>query len=75
MGKSDKNGPTVSELSEINRWRPVIKLGRLALWNALTKKVVDLKSPTIGLIEKFDPDMFQEMIKSPRPVAMGDATA
>jgi hypothetical protein len=73
MSKHDRNGPSVSELSEINRFTPIVKLGRVALWNCFTRKVVDLKAPTIGLIQKYQPEMFQEMLTSPRPVAMGDA--
>jgi hypothetical protein len=68
MAKHDKNDPTVNELRERFRYESIIKLGRLALWNCLTKKVVDLKAPTIGLIEKYSPEMFQKTINSPLPV-------
>ena len=73
MSRHDKNGPTVSEMSEQFRFLPIVKLGRLALWNCLTKKVVDLRAPTVGLIQKYSPEMFQSMLESQRPTAMGDA--
>ena len=73
MSKHDKNGPTVEELREGFRWSGMVKLGRLALWNCLTKKVVDLRAPTVGLIKTFDPDMFEELVNSPRPVFIRDA--
>jgi hypothetical protein len=82
--KSDgPNGPSVSELRAMRLFArmtgsvsccPVkVTLGTVAMWNALTKKVVDLKSPTLGLMQKFAPDTFKELVESPRPVAMGDA--
>jgi hypothetical protein len=72
--KHDKNGPTVSELSEQFRFARFERLGKIALWNCFTKKVVDLKGPTVGLIQKYDPEMFEKLLNSPRPAAMGDAT-
>lgn len=66
------NGPTVNELRAQRRFARFEKLGKIAMWNALTKKVVDLKSPTLGLMQKFAPDTFQDLISSPRPVSMGD---
>ena len=68
MARHDKNGPSVSDLREQNRWSGIIKLGRLALWNALNKKVVDLKAPTLGLIQTYEPELFTKTVNSPLPV-------
>ena len=62
-----KNGFSVSQMRDQFARTPIVKLSRLALWNCLTKKVVDLKAPTVGIIEKFQPDMFKEMVNSPLP--------
>lgn len=62
-----KNGPSVSMMRSQFVRTPIIRLGRLALWNHLNKKVVDLKAPTVGLIEKYDPAMFEDVVNSPMP--------
>lgn len=66
-----KNGPTVDELGEGFRHTAIVKLGRLALFNLLSKRVVRLNTSEIGLIAKFDPDMFKSMVDSPRPTCLG----
>lgn len=69
-----KNGFSVSQMRDQFARTPIVKLSRLALWNCLTKKVVDLKAPTVGIIEKFQPDMFKEMVNSPLPKFLGKET-
>lgn len=64
---TQKNGPSVSQMRSQFARTPIIRLGRLALWNHLNKKVVDLKAPTVNLIHKFAPEMAQDTINSPMP--------
>lgn len=60
--------PTRDEMGESFRWGPIIKIGRLAMYNMLLKGVVDARSPSLGILKSVDPDQFEEMIKSPIPV-------
>lgn len=60
--------PTRDEMGESFRWGPILKLGRLALWNLLSKGVVDARSNTLGILKSVDPEQFEGMINSPRPV-------
>jgi hypothetical protein len=66
-----KNGFSVSQMRDQFARTPIVKLGRMALWNCLTKKVVDLKAPTVGLIAQFQPDVFKDMVNSPLPKFLG----
>ena len=59
--------PTRDEMGESFRHGPIIKLGRLALWNMLSKGVVDARSSTLGLLKSTDPDAFDELINSKPP--------
>ena len=45
-------------------------LGRTALWNILTRQVVQANDPAFTLIQKFAPEDFNEMLASPPPVTM-----
>ncbi len=60
--------PTRDEMGESFRHGPIIKIGRLALWNMLTKGAVDARSTTLGILKDVDPAQFEEMIKSPIPI-------
>ena len=48
------------------------KLGILAMWNLLTKHVVDGTDSTLALLKERAPGYFEDLIQSPRPTAMGD---
>lgn len=48
------------------------KLGTIAIWNRLTKRVVDLRDPTLGFLQEAAPAVFKDLIEAPRPIAMGD---
>lgn len=58
------NGPTTDQIREQFRFAPFIKLGRLALFNELQKRVIDGQSPTLLLIQKTQPHMFEDMVKN-----------
>lgn len=60
--------PTRDEMGDTFRYTPIVKLGRLAMWNSLTKRVIDLRSPTLGFLKNADPDTFETLINSPKPV-------
>lgn len=47
------------------------KLGSVALWNRLTKRVVDLRDPTLGFLQKHAPEQFKDLVEAPRPATMG----
>ena len=59
--------PTRDEMGESFRHGPIIKLGRLAMWNAHTRRVVDSRSPALGFMKSADPETFEGMITSARP--------
>jgi hypothetical protein len=48
------------------------RLGTVAIWNKLTKRVVDLRDPTLGFLKEVAPALFEDLVTSPRPTAMGD---
>ena len=60
--------PTVTELREDFRHTPIVKLARLALWNLFSRGIVDARSPTLGVIKKSVPEIWEDVINSPRPV-------
>jgi hypothetical protein len=37
------------------------------MWNALTRRVVDSRSPALGFMKSADPETFEGMITSARP--------
>jgi restriction endonuclease Mrr len=55
-------------MGESFRHGPIIKVGRLALYNFLSQSVVDARSTTLGILKSVDPDQFEEMIKTPVPI-------
>lgn len=46
------------------------KLGTTALWNLLTRRVVDGSNPTLGLLKETAPALFEDLIQSPTPATM-----
>lgn len=46
------------------------KLGTVCLWNLLTKRVVDGADPTLGLLKRTAPALFEDLIQSPTPETM-----
>lgn len=48
------------------------RLGTLAMWNLLTKRVVNLKDPTLSYLKEAAPALFEDLVSSPRPTSMGD---
>jgi hypothetical protein len=60
--------PTVTELREDFRGTPIIKLGRLGMWNLLTRQVVDLRNPTLGVLKTALPEVFDDLVNSKKPV-------
>jgi hypothetical protein len=51
------------------------RLGTIAIWNRLTKRVVDLRDPTLGFLSEAAPILFKDLVEAPRPVSMGDHEA
>lgn len=45
----------------------MIKLGKLAAWNLMTKKVIDGTDPTLAFIKLHAPDQFEELMKVQMP--------
>ena len=60
--------PTVTELREDFRQTPIIKLGRLGLWNLFSRGIVDARSPTLGVIKNSIPEVWDDVINSKRPI-------
>ena len=46
----------------------MIKLGKLAAWNLMTKKVIDGTDPTLAFVKLHAPDQFEELMKIQMPI-------
>lgn len=46
------------------------KLGTIAIYNLLTRRVIDGSDPTLGLLKERAPALFQDLIESPNPTTM-----
>jgi hypothetical protein len=57
-----KARPRVSEMQDSFRFGKFIKLGRVALWNFLTKTVVSGSDPTLELLKTYNPEDFANLV-------------
>lgn len=60
----------VDDRRRIFQYQPIVTLGRLALWNALTKNVVDLTEPVIARLKEANPETFAQTVAAELPTTM-----
>lgn len=46
------------------------KLGTVAIWNLLTRRVVKGSDKTLSLLKERAPALFEDLVKSPTPATM-----
>lgn len=63
MAQSAKTRPRVSEMQDSFRFGKFINLGRVALWNFLTKSTVAGSDPTLQLLKTYNPEDFAELVQ------------
>ena len=49
------------------------KLGHVALWNRLTKRVIDASDPTLALLAQYNPEEFGDMTTRELPTSLAES--